>query len=60
MFEGHQIFIPIYFGQMQAILFPSVTAESPAMLFNREMVDAIAMLPKEDIPSEFRTPTQPV
>ena len=59
-FEGHQIFIPFYFSQMQAILFPSVTAESPAMLFNREMVDAVGMLPKEEIPSEFRTPTQPV
>ncbi len=60
MFEGHQIFIPFYFCRLQAILFPNVTAESQAILFNREMVDAIAMLPKEEIPSEFRTPTQPV
>jgi hypothetical protein len=60
MFEGHQIFIPYYYASMQAILFPTVTAESPAMLFNREMVEAIAMIPKDEIPAEFRTPTQPV
>ena len=30
------------------------------MLFNREMVEAIAMIPKDEIPAEFRTPTQPV
>ena len=35
-------------------------SKKEALLFNREMVDAVGMLPKEEIPSEFRTPTQPV
>ncbi|HEY4667282.1 MAG TPA: hypothetical protein VIH26_08255 [Anaerolineales bacterium] len=50
MIEGDRIFIPMYNTELIAILFPDIRASSPAMLFNREMVDAIALLPKEAIP----------
>jgi hypothetical protein len=42
--------MPLYHAEVFAVLFPNVQADSPALLFNREMVDAMAMLPKEDIP----------
>ncbi len=50
MFEGDRFFVPFYNGKLSAILFPSVRAESPAMVFNRQMVDAVALLPKDEIP----------
>jgi hypothetical protein len=50
MFEGDSIFVPLYNGLLSAILFPSVRANSPAMLFNRQMVDAMSLLPREMIP----------
>jgi hypothetical protein len=48
MFEGDQIFLPLYNAELIAILFPSVRAGSPAALFNREMVDAMVPLPRDD------------
>ena len=50
MIEGDRIFIPLYNTELIAILFPDIRASSPAMLFNREMVDAIALLPREAVP----------
>ena len=50
MVEGDRIFIPLYNTELVAILFPDVRASAPAMLFNREMVDGIGLLPKESIP----------
>ncbi len=50
MFEGDRLFIPIYSAQLSAILFPNVKADSPAMIVNRSMVDALAILPKDEIP----------
>jgi len=50
MIEGDRIFIPLYNAELIAILFPDIRANSPAMLFNREMVDAIAPLPREAEP----------
>jgi hypothetical protein len=50
MIEGDRIFIPLYSTELVAILFPAVRASAPAMLFNREEVDAIGLLPKEAIP----------
>ena len=50
MIEGDRIFIPLYSTELVAILFPTVRASAPAMLFNREEVDAIGLLPKEAIP----------
>ena len=51
LFGGDRIFVPLYTAELTAILFPSVVARSPAMLFNREMVDGMALLPQEDLPS---------
>ena len=51
MFEGERFFMPIYNARLQAILFPNVHAEAPAMIFNRSVVDAMALLSKEEIPS---------
>jgi len=50
MFDGDRLFIPIYSAKLSAILFPNVKAESPAMIVNRSMVDALAILPKDEIP----------
>jgi len=50
MFEGDGIFIPLYNGELSAILFPTVKGESHAMVFNRNMVDAIGLLSKDEIP----------
>jgi len=50
MIEGDRNFIPLYNTELVAILFPTVRASAPAMLFNREEVDAIGLLPKEAIP----------
>jgi hypothetical protein len=52
MFEGTSIFIPLYDAELMAILFPNVRAQSPAILFNREMVDAIGLLPKDGVSSD--------
>lgn len=48
MFEGTNLFVPLYDAELTAILFPNVRAASPALLFNREMVDAIGLLPKDE------------
>jgi hypothetical protein len=50
MFEGDRIFVPLYSAEITAILFPNVRAESAAMLFNRNMVDTMALLPREEAP----------
>ena len=50
MFESDRFFMPLYNASLTAILFPNVSAESAAMVFNRRMVDAVAMLPKDEIP----------
>jgi len=54
MFQSERIFVPIYIAKLFAILFPSVEAESQAMLFNRTMVDGMALLPKDEIPEQYR------
>jgi hypothetical protein len=59
MFQGGQIFVPIYIAKLTAILFPSVEAESPAMLFNRSMVDGMALLPRDEIPEQYRAAAVP-
>ncbi len=47
MFEGESNFIPLYDGNLSAILFPRVQAEAPAMVFNRTRVHALHLLPKD-------------
>ncbi len=59
MFEASSTFIPIYQAKLTAILFPNVQTEAPAMLFNRDMVDGMALLPKEEIPADASVPSQP-
>ena len=55
MFQSDRIFVPIYIAKLFAILFPDVEAESQAMLFNRTMVDGMALLPKDEIPEQYRS-----
>jgi hypothetical protein len=55
MFQSERLFVPIYIAKLFAILFPSVEAESQAMLFNRSMVDAMALLPRDEIPEQYRS-----
>ena len=52
LFEGDRLFVPLYSAELTAILFPNVIARSPAILFNRDMVDSMALLPKEEIPQQ--------
>src|SRR3990170_5678272 len=49
MFEGDSLFIPLYEAELTAILFANIKAQSPALLFNRRMVDAIGLLPRKDL-----------
>ena len=61
MFEGERTFAPLFNGEIRAILFRDINATSPAMLFSRNVVDAIALLPKEEIPKpEPGTSTPPL
>jgi hypothetical protein len=48
IFEGDRIFVPLYQAELIAILFANVRAESPAVLFNRAMVDTIGLQPREE------------
>jgi hypothetical protein len=52
MFEGDSIFLPLYNAELTAILFPKIQVESPAMLFNRKMVDVMGLMPRREIPGE--------
>ncbi|MBN2554548.1 MAG: hypothetical protein JXA97_01295 [Anaerolineales bacterium] len=56
MVEGDHLFTPMYNAELRAILFPAVRANSPAMLINRKQVDAMALLPKEEIPDSGPNP----
>jgi hypothetical protein len=40
---GDRDFVPIYATSLSAILIPTLTAESPAVLFNRRQVDLLAL-----------------
>ena len=50
MFEGDSSFVPMYNAKLSAILFPRVQADAPAMVFNRTMVHALNLLPRDEIP----------
>jgi hypothetical protein len=47
MFEGKNLFSPLYDAELVATLYPDVRAEAPAVLFNLEMVEYMALLPRE-------------
>lgn len=55
MSQSGRLFLPVYVAKLFAILFPSVEAESPAMLFNCSMIDGMALLPKDEIPEQYRS-----
>ncbi|MGD8632924.1 MAG: hypothetical protein PVF85_05090 [Anaerolineales bacterium] len=44
IFEGESTFLPLYGARVQAILFPSAFAESPAILFNRKRVEGLSLI----------------
>lgn len=48
--EGEAIYTPLYSCSLQAILFPDITATSPALLFHSGRVTAISTMKKEDLP----------
>ena len=52
MFEGDIIFIALYDAELTAVFFPKIEAETPALMFNRRMVDAIGLMPRREIPDE--------
>jgi len=52
LFEGDRAFVPLYSAELTAILFQNVVARSPAVMFNRDMVDSMALLPREEIPQQ--------
>lgn len=51
MTDDSATFAPMYEVELQAILFPSIHATSPAVLFNSGAVTAMCPLPKDEIPS---------
>lgn len=55
MFEGNLTFVPLYDTSLTAILFPQIKAESPAVLFNRKKVDAVALLPQPNVPPKSKS-----
>jgi hypothetical protein len=50
LFEGDTVFAPLFDASLTAILFPKIETSSTAMLFNRKKVEAIGLLPKNEIP----------
>jgi hypothetical protein len=42
-------FSPLLTAQLEAVLFPEIKAEAPAMLFNHTLVSAMTLLPREDL-----------
>ncbi|NIS81136.1 MAG: hypothetical protein GTO14_13240 [Anaerolineales bacterium] len=48
MVEGENVFLPLFEGRLTALLFPRAQAEAPAMAFNRALVNALSLLPREE------------
>jgi hypothetical protein len=44
MVEGVRDFIPLYNAKLTAVMFPQLSIESPAILFNRRHVDLLAVI----------------
>jgi hypothetical protein len=47
MFEGGSLFKPLFDAELVATLYPQVSTEAAAVLFNRDCVEAMALLPRE-------------
>ena len=45
MFEGENPFVPIYDARISALLFPKAKSKAPALVFNRNMVNALSLVP---------------
>lgn len=52
LMEGERMFIPLYDVELRANLFPNVQSASPVALFNREMVEAMSLLPRRERPPQ--------
>jgi hypothetical protein len=50
MFEGGNTFIALYDATFRALLFPKVSTEAPALMFNRGMVQSMTLLPEREAP----------
>lgn len=48
VFEGDRLFTPMYDAELVSIRFSGVRARSEAVLYNRVMVEAMALIPRED------------
>jgi hypothetical protein len=55
MTEDQTTFAPLFTVHLQAILFPTIEADSPAVLFNTGAVTAMCPLPKDEIPADAST-----
>ena len=47
MYEGQNLFSALYDAELVATLYPNVRAEAPAVLFNLEMVEYMALMPRD-------------
>ncbi|MCJ7513530.1 MAG: hypothetical protein MUO23_11245 [Anaerolineales bacterium] len=56
MFEGESRFLPLFDAHLTALLFPKVSSEAPAMLFNRSMVTTVSQIGREPGAESRSTP----
>ncbi len=47
IFEGGNLFVPLYDARVTALFFPRVTADAPALVFNRKRVQGISVIGSE-------------
>lgn len=43
MVEGQRMFVPLFNAQLTAVLIPALKVEAPALMFNREQIDLMAL-----------------
>jgi hypothetical protein len=47
LFEGENRFLALFEAHLSALLFPKVSTDSPALVFNRKMVNAVSLLGRD-------------
>jgi hypothetical protein len=60
MFQGNRQFVPLFNATIIPVLFPQLVSRSPALLFNRQMVEGMGVLSEVDdksVVEEKKTPT---